>query len=420
MAASRSAAAKSAKTPARTDDILKQFTWSGTDKRGIKMKGEESAKSETALKLDLRKRGIANPEVKAKAKPLFGAAGKTITPQDVAVFSRQLATMMQSGIPMVQAFGIVSGGQKNIRMQNLLENIGSDIASGTALSEALSKHPLYFDKLYQNLVFAGENAGVLDTVLDTIASYKENIETLKGKIKKALFYPAVVIAVAILVSAILLIFVVPTFQNLFKSFGADLPAFTQLIIAASDFLIAYWWIILGLIIGGVFLTISSLKRSRAFAEFVDRLLLKIPVIGQIMHNSAIARFSRTLAVTFKAGVPLVDALATVAGATGNIVYENAVMRIKDDVATGYPLNVAMKQVGVFPHMVMQMTAIGEEAGALDTMLFKVAEFYEQEVNNAVDALSSLIEPMVMIVIGGVVGSMVIGMYLPVFKLAAAI
>jgi type IV pilus assembly protein PilC len=328
--------------------------------------------------------------------------------------------MMQSGIPMVQAFGIVSGGQKNIRMQNLLENIGSDIASGTALSEALAKHPLYFDKLYQNLVFAGENAGVLDTVLDTIASYKENIETLKGKIKKALFYPAVVIAVAILVSAILLIFVVPTFQNLFKSFGADLPAFTQLIIKASDFLIAYWWLILGIIIGGVFLTISSLKRSRAFAEFVDRLLLKIPVIGQIMHNSAIARFSRTLAVTFKAGVPLVDALGTVAGATGNIVYENAVLRIKDDVATGYPLNVAMKQVGVFPHMVMQMTAIGEEAGALDTMLYKVAEFYEQEVNNAVDALSSLIEPMVMIVIGGVVGSMVIGMYLPVFKLAAAI
>ncbi|WP_297799882.1 type II secretion system F family protein [Arenimonas sp. GDDSR-1] len=420
MAASRTAAAKSAKTNARNDDILKQYSWSGVDKRGIKMKGEESAKSETALKLDLRKRGISNPEVKAKAKPLFGAAGKTISPQDIAVFSRQLATMMQSGIPMVQAFGIVSGGQKNIRMQNLLENIGSDIASGTALSEALSKHPLYFDKLYQNLVFAGENAGVLDTVLDTIANYKESIETLKGKIKKALFYPSVVIAVAILVTAILLIFVVPTFQNLFKGFGADLPAFTQLIIAASDFLIKWWWVILGVIVGGVFLTISSLKRSRAFAEFVDRLLLKIPVIGQIMHNSAIARFSRTLAVTFKAGVPLVDALATVAGATGNIVYENAVMRIKDDVATGYPLNVAMKQVGVFPHMVMQMTAIGEEAGALDTMLFKVAEFYEQEVNNAVDALSSLIEPMVMIVIGGVVGSMVIGMYLPVFKLAAAI
>jgi type IV pilus assembly protein PilC len=420
MVATRSAAAKSMKKRVGNDVILKQFTWLGTDKRGVKMKGEESARSETALRIDLRKRGIANLEVKIKAKPLFGAAGKTISPQDIAVFSRQLATMMQSGIPMVQAFSIVSGGQKNIRMQNLLQNIGSDIASGTALSEALSKHPLYFDKLYQNLVYAGENAGVLDTVLQTIASYKENIETLKGKIKKALFYPAVVIVVAILVSAILLIFVVPTFQNLFKSFGADLPAFTQLIIKVSDFLIAYWWLILGIIIGGVFLTISGLKRSRAFAEFVDRLLLKIPVIGQIMHNSAIARFSRTLAVTFKAGVPLVDALATVAGATGNIVYENAVMRIKNDVASGYPLNVAMRQVGIFPHMVMQMTAIGEEAGALDTMLYKVAEFYEQEVNNAVDALSSLIEPMVMIVIGVVVGSMVIGMYLPVFKLAAAI
>lgn len=420
MAASRSAAAKSTKTPARNDDILKQFTWSGVDKRGVKMKGEETARSETALKLDLRKRGISNPEVKAKAKPLFGAAGKTITPQDIAVFSRQLATMMQSGIPMVQAFGIVSGGQKNIRMQNLLESIGADIASGTALSEALSKHPLYFDKLYQNLVLAGENAGVLDTVLDTIASYKENIETLKGKIKKALFYPAVVIAVAVLVSAILLIFVVPTFQNMFKSFGADLPAFTLMIIGASDFLIAWWWLILGVSVGGVFLFISSLKRSRAFAEFFDRTLLKLPVIGQILHNSSIARFARTLAVTFKAGVPLVEALGTVAGATGNVVYENAVLRIKDDVASGYPLNVSMKQVGVFPHMVMQMTAIGEEAGALDTMLFKVADFYEQEVNNAVDALSSLIEPMVMIVIGGIVGSMVIGMYLPIFKLAAAI
>lgn len=420
MAASRSAAAKNSKTVVRNDNILKPFTWSGTDKRGIKMKGEESARSETALKLELRKRGISNPEVKAKAKPLFGAAGKSISAQDIAVFSRQLATMLQSGIPMVQAFSIVSGGQKNIRMQNLLEGIGTDIASGTSLSEALAKQPLYFDKLYQNLVYAGENAGVLDTVLDTIASYKENIETLKGKIKKALFYPAVVMTVAVLVTAILLIFVVPTFQNLFKSFGADLPAFTQLIIAASDFMIQWWWLILGVVVGSIFLVISSLKRSRAFAEFVDRLLLKVPVIGQILHNSSIARFSRTLAVTFKAGVPLVDALGTVAGATGNIVYENAVLRIKDDVATGYPLNVAMKQVGVFPHMVMQMTAIGEEAGALDTMLFKVADFYEQEVNNAVDALSSLIEPMVMIIIGGVVGSMVIGMYLPVFKLAAAI
>ena len=419
MAATRATVRKTIK-PASTDVVLVQYTWEGVDKRGKKMKGEEVARSESALKVELRKRGITNPTVKEVKKPLFGASGSSITPQDIAIFSRQLATMMASGIPMVQAFSIVAGGQKNIRMQNLLENIGADIASGTALSEALAKHPLYFDALYQNLVQAGENAGVLDTVLDTIANYKESIETLKGKIKKALFYPSVVIAVAILVSAVLLIFVVPTFQNLFKGFGADLPAFTLMIIGASDFLIAWWWLILGIIIGAIFLTISSLKRSRAFAEFVDRLLLKVPVIGQIMHNSAIARFARTLAVTFKAGVPLVEALGTVAGACGNVVYENAVLAIRDDVASGYALNVGMKQIGLFPHMVMQMTAIGEEAGALDTMLFKVAEFYEQEVNNAVDALSSLIEPLVMIVIGIVVGSMVIGMYLPIFKLAAAI
>lgn len=420
MAASRSAVRNSTNPKPNSGNTLLQFTWEGVDKRGVKMKGEEAAKSEIALKIELRKRGISNATVKPVSKPFFGAAGKSITGQDIAVFSRQLATMMQSGIPMVQAFSIVAGGQKNIRMQNLLESIGADIASGTALSEALAKHPVQFDALYQNLVNSGESAGVLDTVLDSIANYKENIETLKGKIKKALFYPAVVIAVAFLVSAVLLIFVVPTFQNLFKGFGADLPAFTLMIIAASDFMIAYWWLIFGVIIGSVFLTINSLRRSRAFAEFVDRLLLRIPVIGEIMKNSAIARFSRTLAVTFKAGVPLVDALGTVAGATGNIVFEDAVLRIKEDVATGYPLNIAMKQVNVFPHMVMQMAAIGEEAGALDAMLFKVADFYEQEVNNAVDALSSLIEPMVMIVIGAVVGSMVIGMYLPVFKLAAAI
>ncbi|MBP6310512.1 MAG: type II secretion system F family protein [Arenimonas sp.] len=419
MAATRNAVKKTTNS-AVSDNLFKQFTWDGLDKRGVKMKGEETARSEASLKIELRKRGISNPNVKAVAKPFFGSAGKTISPQDIAVFSRQLATMMASGIPMVQAFSIVAGGQKNIRMQNLLEAIGNDIASGTALSEALGKHPLYFDKLYQNLVYAGENAGVLDTVLDTIANYKENTEALKGKIKKALFYPAVVIAVAFLVSAILLIFVVPTFQSLFQGFGADLPAFTQLIISASDFMIAWWWLILGVIVGAIFLTLNALKRSKAFAEFVDRAMLKLPIIGQIMHNSAIARFARTLGVTFKAGVPLVEALETVAGACGNIVYETAVLRIRDDVASGYSLNVSMKQVGVFPHMVMQMAAIGEEAGALDTMLFKVADFYEQEVSNAVDALSSLIEPLVMIVIGGLVGSMVIGMYLPIFKMAAAI
>lgn len=423
MAASK-AAAKTATTSrlsaTRNPNPLQPFVWEGVDKRGTKMKGESLAKNASLLKAELRKQGITPGVVKAKPKPLFGQAGKTITARDIAIFSRQIATMMQSGVPMVTAFEIIAGGQSNPRMKTLLDDIRASIEGGSSLSEAISKHPVQFDELYRNLVKAGETAGVLDTVLDTIASYKENIETLKGKIKKALFYPAVVIAVAILVSAILLIFVVPQFQAMFKSFGADLPAFTMMIVAASDFMIGYWWLVLAVILGIVFGFIALKKRSPAFAHFLDRLILKIPVIGQIMHNSAIARFSRTLAVTFKAGVPLVEALDTVAGATGNVVYEKAVYRIRDDVSVGYPLNTAMRQVGVFPHMVIQMTAIGEEAGALDTMLYKVAEFYEQEVNNAVDALSSLIEPMIMIVIGGMVGSMVIGMYLPIFKLAAAI
>jgi type IV pilus assembly protein PilC len=417
MAATRTAVRKSIK-PA--DNAMKQYTWEGTDKRGIKMKGVETAISETSLKLSLRKRGFNDARVREVRKPLFGSTGKNITTLEVATFIRQLATMLQSGIPVVQAFEIVAGGQKNVKMQDMLKSIGADIAGGTSLSEALGKYPSYFDKLTQNLVYAGENAGVLDTVLDTIASYKENIETLKGKIKKALFYPAAVIAVAIIVSAILLIFVVPQFENLFQGFGADLPAFTQLIVKISRFAVAWWWLI-GLVIAGLVIgTGMAYRRSRTFVEWVDRMMLKIPIIGEVLHNSAIARFARTLAVTFKAGVPLVDALGIVAGATGSIVYEKAVLRIRDDVATGYPVNVAMKQVDLFPHMVVQMTAIGEEAGALDTMLYKVAEFYEQEVNNAVDTLSSLIEPFIMVIIGGLVGSMVIGMYLPIFKLAAAI
>ena len=418
MAATK-AAVKTATAAPRNVNPLQPFVWEGVDKRGTKMKGESLAKSANLLKADLRKQGITPSVVKPKPRPLFGKAGKTISARDIAIFSRQLATMMQSGVPMVTAFEIIAGGQKNVRMKDMLDDIRASIEGGSTLHEALGKHPVQFDELYRNLVKAGEGAGVLDTVLDTIASYKENIETLKGKIKKALFYPAVVIAVAILVSAILLIFVVPQFQNVFKSFGADLPAFTLMIIAASDFMIGYWWLLLIVGIGSILGFIAAKKRSPAFAHFLDRAILKVPIIGQIMHNSAIARFSRTLAVTFKAGVPLVEALDTVAGATGNIVYEKAVYRIRDDVSVGYPLNVAMRQVNVFPHMVIQMTAIGEEAGALDTMLFKVAEFYEQEVNNAVDALASLIEPFIMIFIGGVVGGMVVGMYLPIFKLAAA-
>jgi type IV pilus assembly protein PilC len=416
MAASKAAVKTAAP---RNPNPLQPFVWEGVDKRGTKMKGESLAKNASLLKAELRKQGITPSVVKGKPKPLFGKAGKTISARDIAIFSRQLATMMQSGVPMVTAFEIIAGGQKNPRMKDMLDDIRASIEGGSTLHEAIGRHPVQFDELYRNLVKAGEGAGVLDTVLDTIASYKENIETLKGKIKKAMFYPLVVIAVAVLVSAILLIFVVPQFQNVFKSFGADLPGFTLMIIAASDFVIAYWWLLLIVGVGSILGFIALKKRSPAFAHLLDRLILKVPVIGQIMHNSAIARFSRTLAVTFKAGVPLVEALETVAGACGNVVYEKAVFRVRDDVSVGYPLNIAMRQVNLFPHMVIQMTAIGEEAGALDTMLIKVAEFYEQEVNNSVDALASLIEPFIMIFIGGIVGGMVVGMYLPIFKLAAA-
>ena len=417
MALSRSAAKTS--TAARSDGLT-VFVWEGTDKRGVKMKGEVPGKSMNLVRAELRRQGITPGVVKPKPKPLFGSAGKRVTPGDIAVFSRQIATMMKSGVPIVGGLEIIAGGQKNPKAKELYNSIRAEIEGGASLYEALGKHPVQFDELYRNLVKAGETAGVLETVLDTIASYKENIEALKGKIKKALFYPATVIAVAILVSAILLIFVVPQFQNVFASFGADLPAFTKMIISASDFMISYWWAVLFVVGGAIGGIVFIKKRSLAFQHFLDRMILKLPVIGQIMHNSAIARFSRTLAVTFQAGVPLVEALDIVSGATGNTIYEEAVKRIRDDVSVGYQVNVAMRQVNLFPHMVIQMAAIGEEAGALDAMLYKVAEFYEAEVNNAVDALSSLLEPLIMIFIGGIVGAMVVGMYLPIFKLAAAI
>ncbi|MFY2763355.1 type II secretion system F family protein [Arenimonas sp. MALMAid1274] len=413
-------ATTAAKTPATRANVMEQFTWEGTDKRGVKMKGETTSKNANLLRAELRKQGINPTVVRAKSKPLFGSAGKTISAQDISVFSRQIATMLQSGVPMVQSFEILGSGQKNPRMRDMLMDIRDNVAGGSSLSEAMARHPVQFDLLYRNLTRAGESAGVLDTVLDTVATYKERTEALKGKIKKALFYPAAVIAVAILVSAILLIYVVPQFEDVFKGFGADLPAFTQMIVNASRFLTAWWWAVLGTVLISVFGFLAIYKRSPTLERNVDRLMLKLPVIGQILHQSAIARFSRTLALTFKAGVPLVEALDTVAGATGSIVYNEAVMRIRDDVSVGYQLNVAMKQVNIFPHMVVQMTAIGEEAGALDTMLLKVAEFYEQEVNNSVDALASLIEPFIMVVIGILVGGMVIGMYLPIFKLAATV
>ena len=414
------AAATAAKNPARTTG-LDTYLWEGTDKRGQKMKGESLAKNANLLKAELRKQGITPITVKPRPKPLFGSGqGKKITGRDIAMFARQLATMMDAGVPLVQSVDIMASGSKNPRMRSMLEDIRDSLAGGASLHEALGKHPVQFDELFRNLVHAGESAGVLDTVLDTVASYKENIESLKGKIKKAMFYPIAVMAVAILVSSILLIFVVPQFEDVFKNFGAELPAFTQMIVSASRFMVSYWWIVLFGIAGALVAFVEGKKRSQAFAHLLDRLVLKLPVIGQIMHNSALARFSRTLAVTFGAGVPLVEALGTVSGATGNIVYSKAVERVKEDVSVGYQLNTAMRQVGVFPNMMIQMTAIGEEAGALDKMLTKVAEFYEEEVNNAVDALSSLLEPFIMVIIGTVVGGMVIGMYLPIFKLAQTV
>ncbi|WP_411851931.1 type II secretion system F family protein [Stenotrophomonas sp. LGBM10] len=418
MSVSRSAIKK--EPVARSTMELQPFVWEGTDKRGIKMKGEQIAKNANMLRAELRRQGITPGVVKVKPKPLFGAAGSPVTPKDIAFFSRQMATMMKSGVPIVSALEIIASGHKNPRMKKLVDTVRTDIEGGSSLHEAISKHPVQFDELYRNLVRAGEGAGVLETVLDTVATYKENIETLKGKIKKAMFYPAMVVAVAIIVSSILLIWVVPMFEDVFKSFGADLPAFTQMIVMCSRFMVS-WWLLLALIAGGsIFGFLYAYRRSPSMQHTMDRLILKVPVIGEIMNNSAIARFSRTTAVTFKAGVPLVEALGIVAGATGNKVYEEAVLRMRDDVSVGYPVNMAMKQVNVFPHMVIQMTAIGEEAGALDTMLFKVAEYYEQEVNNAVDALSSLLEPMIMVFIGTIVGGMVIGMYLPIFKLGAVV
>ncbi|KRG65288.1 type II secretory pathway protein [Stenotrophomonas terrae] len=405
---------------ARNTNQLLPFVWEGTDKRGVKMKGEQQAKNLNMVRAELRKQGITATVVKPKQKPLFGATGSRITAKDIAFFSRQMATMMKSGVPIVSSLEIIGDGQKNPRMKKMVGQIRADIEGGSSLYEAISKHPVQFDELYRNLVKAGEGAGVLETVLDTVANYKENIEALKGKIKKALFYPAMVVAVALLVSSILLVWVVPQFEDVFKGFGAELPAFTQMIVALSRFMVAWWWLILIVIVGSIVGFLFAYKRSPGMQHTMDKLILKVPVIGQIMHNSSIARFARTTGVTFKAGVPLVEALGIVAGATGNSVYEKAVFRMRDDVAVGYPVNMAMKQVNLFPHMVIQMTAIGEEAGALDAMLFKVAEYYEQEVNNAVDALSSLLEPMIMVFIGTIVGGMVIGMYLPIFKLASVV
>lgn len=396
------------------------FLWEGRDKRGVKLKGQQVAPNPNLVRAELRRQGISPIRVKKKAKPLLGGAGWRIKPKEVAVFSRQLATMLKSGVPLVTAFQIIAGGVKNPRMRTMVGKIRADVESGGSLFEALSAHPGQFDELYVNLVKAGESAGVLDTILDEIASYKERIESIKGKIKKALYYPSAVIAVAIIVSAVLLIYVIPQFEDIFSSFGAALPAFTQMVVNASRFLRDNG---LFLLIGIMF-TVSGLiilkKRSPTVQQWIDRVSLKIPVIGPILEKAAIARFCRTLAITFAAGVPLVDALKIVSGATGNFVYNNAAARIREDVAVGHQLQLAMQQTDVFPNMVIQMASIGEEAGSLDEMLIKVAEAYEEEVANAVDALSSLLEPLIIVFVGVVVGTMVIAMYLPIFKMAAVI
>lgn len=415
----RNAASQRGKARAQISQ-MQVYTWVGIDKRGTRIKGEQISKNASLVKADLRKQGINPQVVKAKPKPLFGSAGSSIKGRDIAVFSRQLATMMAAGVPMVQGFEIVAGGQSNPRMKDMLTNIKTDIEGGSALNEALGKYPVQFDELFTNLVKAGESAGVLDTVLDTIATYKENIENIKGKIKKAMFYPAAIIAVAIIVSCILLIFVIPQFEQVFKSMHADLPAFTQMLVSLSRWMVSYWWMVLLILVGTAVGFVMLYKRSTKFQHFVGRALLKIPVVGEILRQSAIARFARTLGVTFKAGVPLVEALDSVANATGSVVYNEAVKRVREDVSVGHQLQLAMKQTDLFPNMVTQMVAIGEEAGALDAMLFKIAEFYETEVNNAVDALSSLLEPLIMVVIGLLVGGMVVGMYLPIFKLGSVV
>jgi type IV pilus assembly protein PilC len=394
------------------------FTWEGMDKKGNRVKGKSLAPDEAALKADLRRQGIAASRIK-KQSQAFKSGGKP-TPGDIAVFSRQLATMLAAGIPLVQSFEIVGNGHEKPAMQKLILDIKQDVEGGTALHEALRKHPLYFDDLYTNLVEAGEQAGALETLLDKIATYKEKTEALKKKVKKALFYPAAVLVVAVIVTVILLIFVIPQFEVLFKGFGADLPAFTQFVINMSRFL-QDKGIFIAIVAGGAaYAFIYFKKRSKKMREILDRIALKLPIIGPILNKAAIARYARTLSTMFAAGVPLVEALESVAGATGNIVYETAVLKMRDEVSTGQRLQRAMENTALFPNMVIQMIAVGEESGSLDEMSGKVATFYEAEVDNAVDAMSSLLEPLIMAILGVLVGGLVIAMYLPIFKLGAVV
>jgi type IV pilus assembly protein PilC len=397
------------------------YVWEGIDKSGKRVKGETSGQSEALVKAVLRRQGINPLKCKKKPKPLFGGGGKTkITPKDITVFSRQLATMMSSGVPLVQAFEIVGRGHENVGMQDLILGIKADVEAGNNLTDALKKRPLQFNSLYCNLVEAGEHAGILEAILHKLATYMEKTEALKSKIKAALFYPGAVIACAIIVVSILMIFVIPQFSSLFSNFGADLPALTQFLIDSSNFFVAYWWAIFGVLGGTVFGFMELKQRSIAVQHFLDRAILKAPVLGEVMEKAAIARFARTLETMFAAGTPLVEAMVSVAGACGNIVFYDATMKMKDEVSTGTQLQASMRDTELFPNMVVQMVAIGEESGALDTMLGKVADWYEEEVDVAVDGLTSLLEPAIMAFLGVVIGGIVIGMYLPIFKMGSVV
>ena len=396
------------------------FVWEGTDRHGRKTKGEITSSNPALAKAELRKQGIVATRVKKKSSGLGISIGGRITPGEIALFTRQMATMMRAGVPLVQSFEIVADGCDKPKLRDLILAVRADVSGGNSFASAIRRHPLYFDDLFCNLVDAGEQSGSLETMLDRIATYKEKTESLKAKVKKAMTYPAAVLVVAFIVSGILLIKVVPQFEQVFAGFGAELPAFTQMVINFSDWTQEYWFLVVAGVAGAVVGFMAARKRSPALRDIIDRVSLKVPVVGNIIERSAIARYARTLSTTFAAGVPLVDALNSVAGAPGNAVFHAAILKVRDDVSTGLQLNVSMRSTGVFPNMVVQMVAIGEESGALDTMLDKSASHYEEMVDNLVDNLTALMEPLIMSVLGVLVGGLIIAMYLPIFQLGAVV
>ncbi len=392
------------------------YSWVGQDRTGKAVRGEMRANGENVVIAQLRRQGLSFVKVK---KQRIGR-GRKITEKDIAIFTRQLAVMMKAGVPLLQAFDIVGKGHSNAAVQKVLMAIKVNVETGSSLNQAFRNFPDQFDELFCNLVAAGEQAGILDTLLDRLASYKEKIIAIKGKIKSALFYPIAIVVVAFVITAIIMIFVIPSFKQVFASFGADLPAPTLIVMAISDFFVAYWWAIFGAIGGAIYVFANAYKKSESMRNGMDRLMLKVPVFGEIVQKASIARWSRTLATMFAAGVPLVEALGSVAGASGNAVYMKATKRIQQEISTGTSLTVSMQGSDVFPNMVLQMVAIGEESGALDAMLSKVADFYEAEVDDAVDAMSSLMEPIIMVILGTLIGGMVIAMYLPIFKMGQVV